>query len=139
MKRLTRTAALSAAVMLCTTGIGAQQPPDSTARRQQRTIDSLASALRATQARIDSMAQSAGDRSAPQPAQPAPQARPAGAYMNVSFVGLTDFAWSTTPKLGELQLGDHEPHVRGFAIPNGELALDGTVDPYFKAFANVVY
>jgi hypothetical protein len=29
--------------------------------------------------------------------------------------------------------------VRGFSIPNAELALDGTVDPYFKGFANIVY
>jgi hypothetical protein len=36
-------------------------------------------------------------------------------------------------------VGDHDPHVRGFSIPNAELALDGNVDPYFKAFANIVY
>ena len=59
--------------------------------------------------------------------------------MNVSFVGLTGFDWSTSKDVGALQVGDHEPHVRGFAIPNAELALDGTVDPYLKAFANVVY
>ncbi|MEK6612694.1 MAG: hypothetical protein AABZ29_07910 [Gemmatimonadota bacterium] len=65
--------------------------------------------------------------------------RASGAYMNVSFVGLTGFDWSTSKDVGALQVGDHEPHVRGFAIPNAELALDGTVDPYLKAFANVVY
>jgi hypothetical protein len=69
--------------------------------------------------------------------QPAPRA--AGSYMNLSFVGLTDFGWSTESDVGSLQLGDHDPHVRGFSIPNAELALDGTVDPHFKGFSNIVY
>lgn len=118
--------------------VNAQQPADSAARRQQRTADSLATALRALEARLDSL--SRGPVSAPEPpAQPAPQARAAGAYMNVSFVGLTDFGWSTTRDIASLQRGDHDPKVRGFSIPNGELALDGTVDPYFKGFSNIVY
>jgi len=118
-------------VLLCLSGTaGAQQIPDSTARRQQRTLDSLATALAATQARLDSVI------ATPPPAAPV---RAAGSYMNLSFVGLTDFGWSTTKDVGALQVGDHEPHARGFAIPNAELALDGTVDPYLKAFANIVY
>ena len=118
-------------VLLCvSSAAGAQQIPDSTARKQQRTLDSLAAALTAVQARLDSIA------AAPPPVAPA---RATGSYMNVSFVGLTDFGWSTTKDVGALQVGDHEPHVRGFAIPNAELALDGTVDPYLKAFANIVY
>lgn len=68
-----------------------------------------------------------------------PPVRPSSAYMNVGFVGLTDFGWSTEPDVGSLQLGDHDPRVRGFTIPNTELTLDGAVDPYFKGFANVVY
>ena len=117
--------------LLCVTSTaGAQQMPDSTARKQQRTLDSLAAALIAVQSRLDSIA------AAP---PPVPQAGASGSYMNVSFVGLTDFAWSTTKDVGALQVGDHEPHVRGFAIPNAELALNGTVDPYLKAFANIVY
>ena len=59
--------------------------------------------------------------------------------MNVSFVGLMDAGWSTESDVGALQRGDHDPQVRGFSIPNAELALDGTVDPYFLAFANVAY
>jgi hypothetical protein len=71
--------------------------------------------------------------------QPAPPGRAAGSYVNLSFVGLMDAGWSTEPDVGSLQLGDHDPHVRGFTIPNGELALDGTVDPHFKGFTNIVY
>ena len=75
----------------------------------------------------------------PQPHAPAPPVRTSGAYMNVSFDGLTDFGWSSEADVGSLQLGDHDPLVRGFTIPNAELALDGTVDPYFKGFSNIVY
>ena len=59
--------------------------------------------------------------------------------MNIGFVGLTDFGWSTERDVGALQLGDHDPQVRGFTIPNAEIALDGAVDPYFKGFGNIVY
>ena len=59
--------------------------------------------------------------------------------MNIGFDGLMDFGWSSASDVGSLQLGDHDPHVRGFTIPNAELTLDGAVDPYFKGFANIVY
>jgi hypothetical protein len=70
--------------------------------------------------------------------QQATQAQ-AGSYMNVGFVALTDFGWSTEPDVQSLQVGDHDPRVRGFTIPNTELSLDGAVDPYFKGFANNVW
>lgn len=109
--------------------LGAQQSSDSAASRQQRSLDSLSAALRAMERRVDSL----------QGAQaPAAGARPRAAYMNVSFVGLTNFGWSSTPDVGSLQLGDHDPKVRGFTIPNAELVFDGAVDPYFKAFAAIV-
>lgn len=73
------------------------------------------------------------------PQLPVPAARTGGAYMNTGFVALTDLGWSTEPDVGSLQLGDHDPAVRGFTIPNAELALDGAVDPYFKGFSNIVY
>lgn len=65
--------------------------------------------------------------------------RAPGAYMNISFVGQAVAGWSTEPNVRSLQLGDHDPRVRGFTVPNAELALDGTVDPHFKAFVNVVH
>jgi hypothetical protein len=105
-----------------------------------RQVDSLAAEVRALQARLDSL--SASLPAPQQPASPAPpvqQARAGGTYMNASFVALTDFGSSTESDVGSLQVGDHDPHVRGFTIPNAELALDGTVDPYFKGFSNIVY
>ena len=129
--------ALTGVTAAATQRLQAQTPADRAAQRQQRTADSLAAAIRALEARMDSLAR--GPLGMPQAAAPAPQARAAGAYMNVSFVGLSDFGWSTTRDIASLQRGDHDPQVRGFSIPNGELALDGTVDPYFKGFSNIVY
>ncbi len=64
--------------------------------------------------------------------------RATGGYMNIGFVALTDAGWSTAPDVGALEQGDHDPHVRGFTMPNAEISLDGAVDPYFKGFSNIV-
>ncbi len=69
-------------------------------------------------------------------AQAAPQQ---GGFMNIGFVGIVDAGWSTEPDVGSLQLGDHDPRSRGFTIPNAELTLDGSVDPFFQGFTNLVY
>ncbi|HUP89130.1 MAG TPA: hypothetical protein VM100_07270 [Longimicrobiales bacterium] len=123
-------ATIACVLLICGTAAAskAQQSSDTlVAARQQRALDSLSTAISELRAQIDTMAR-------------APVQAPAsGAYMNVSFVGLTDAGWSTEPNVRSLQVGDHDPHVRGFSIPNAELALDGAVDPYFKAFANIVY
>ncbi len=58
--------------------------------------------------------------------------------MNMGFDALADFGWSTTKDVLSLQRGDHDPHVRGFTVPNVELTFDGAVDPYFKGFAAIV-
>ena len=71
--------------------------------------------------------------------QPVSQARTPATYMNIGFVGMVDAGWSSARDVRALQPGDHDPHVRGFTIPNVELTLDGAVDPYFKGFANLVY
>ncbi len=73
------------------------------------------------------------------PAATAAAPRAAGGYMNIGFVALTDAGWSTEKDVGSLQLGDHDPKVRGFTIPNAELSLDGAVDPYFKGVSNIVF
>jgi hypothetical protein len=84
-----------------------------------------------TKARPDTVAR-------PQP-QAAPQTRGPATYMNIGFVAMADAGWSSASDIRALQPGDHDPHVRGFTIPNVELTLDGAVDPYFKGFANLVY
>lgn len=142
MKMLPQTALYTAAVLLVGAQLNAQAPADTAARRLQRTLDSLTAVVRAMQARMDSLARArVGGEPAAAPAaqQPSSPSRTGGAYMNIGFVALTDFGWSSEPDVGSLQLGDHDPAVRGFTIPNTELALDGAVDPYFKGFSNIVF
>jgi hypothetical protein len=59
--------------------------------------------------------------------------------MNIGFVSLTDAGWSSADDVEALEPGDHDPHVRGFTVPNAEISLDGAVDPYFKGFSNIVF
>jgi hypothetical protein len=112
----------------------AQAQQDTTVRRQQRQLDSLAAAMQAVQARLDSL-----ERAATAGAQPAAPARAAGAYMNIGFDGLVDGGTSNYAIVREIEKGDHDPKVRGFTIPNAEVTLDANVDPYFKGFANLVW
>src|SRR6185436_2836705 len=110
------------------------QTPDSVVRRHQRLLDSLSNALRIVQSRLDSL-ERAGGAAAPAPVVQ----RSAGAYMNIGFDGLVDGGWSSIPDVRAIQVGDHDPLVRGFTVPNAELTLDANVDPYFKGFTNIVY
>jgi hypothetical protein len=65
--------------------------------------------------------------------------RAGSAYMNMGFDAMMDAGFSTAKNPGDsLQLGDHDPLKRGFSLRNAEISLDGAVDPYFKAFANIV-
>ena len=73
------------------------------------------------------------------PSQPITVMSSGANYMNVSFDLLTNLGTSTKKDVEELELGDHDPDQRGFSLRNAEFALDGAVDPYFKAFANVVF
>jgi hypothetical protein len=67
------------------------------------------------------------------------QAPPGSAYLNLGFAAIADAGWSTEPDVGSLLLGDHDPRVRGFTVPNVELTLNGSVDPFFQGFANVAF
>ena len=124
-----RTLIIAMTVALVSVQVSTAQRPDSTRANS------------AARARADSirLARELEAMTAPAGAAQALQVRTAGAYMNIGFVALTDFGWSSEPNVGSLQLGDHDPHVRGFTIPNAEIALDGAVDPYFKGFSNIVY
>jgi hypothetical protein len=128
MNKHVATAALAAVAITCVSA-NARAQSDSTARRQQRQIDSLAALVRETIARLDSAA------SAPAAAP----ARAPGAYMNIGFDGMLVGGWSSNENVRSLQTGDHDPRVRGLTISQGEMTLDAVVDPYFKGFANIVH
>ena len=130
-------ATLVAALAVCSSEAQAQQRSDSTARRQQVVLDSLTASLRALQNRMDSLEALRGEAAAT--TQPPAAPVRAGSYMNMGFDGLSDFGWSTEPNVVALQPGDHDPNVRGFTVPNAELTIDATVDPYFKGFAAIVH
>ena len=86
MNQIKTMAALAAVVLMpATSRLARAQQADSVIRRQQATIDSLAAVVRATIARLDSVAATSTEAS---PAQAAP-AR-SGAYMNIGLDGLVD-------------------------------------------------
>jgi len=75
----------------------------------------------------------------PAPPPVAPGAHAGSSYMNLSFGSLLAAGWSTaTDPSAQLELGDHDPIKRGFALRNAEISVDGAIDPYFKGFANIV-
>ncbi len=59
-------------------------------------------------------------------------------YINLSLDGLFSAGGSTAKDVELLQPFDHDPRQNGFTLQNLELTLDGKVDPYFRAQANVV-
>ena len=60
-------------------------------------------------------------------------------YMQLSLGGLMAAGSSTDPDVPNLELGAHDPSRRGFTIQNAELVLNGAVDPYFTAQANIIF
>lgn len=60
-------------------------------------------------------------------------------FLNISFDAMFVAAGSSAADLSRLSVGDHDPQRRGFNARNNEIALSGAVDPFFEAFANIVY
>src|SRR3989442_2205008 len=54
----------------------------------------------------------------------------------ISLNGL--FSAAMFSEKDNLNFGDHDPNVQGFKLQNGELHLQGTVDPYFQMDSNIV-
>lgn len=73
------------------------------------------------------------------PAQPLALWSTGKSYMNVSFDGLFAVAGSTAEDLETLETGGHDPNQRGFTVQNLETVFEGSVDPYFKGQANIVF
>lgn len=60
-------------------------------------------------------------------------------YLNLSADALVAAGASTEPDVEGLEVGGHDPAQRGFTVQNVEIVMDGAVDPYFRAQANLVY
>ncbi|TAL01103.1 MAG: hypothetical protein EPO07_08795, partial [Verrucomicrobia bacterium] len=85
---------------------------------------------------------------APPVALPAPAWSPAspirvgsgGTYADLSMVATFAVGGSTANDIeGGTQLGGHDPHQNGFTVQGVELNLQGAVDPYFRANANIAF
>ncbi len=77
-----------------------------------------------------------------EPTAPAPVTIASGAggknFLNLSLDALIAAGTSTTPDVGLLQTGGHDPAQRGFTVQNVEAVFEGAVDPYFRGQANVI-
>lgn len=63
-----------------------------------------------------------------------------GAYADLSMVGTFAVGGSTAKDIeGGTQLGGHDPNQNGFTVQGVELSLQGAVDPYFRANANIAF
>jgi len=138
---------------------GAQSSPAAPAAGQpdpvaqlRREIDDLradyAQRIAALEARLAALAEAPPPAPTPPPAAPVETPAPApvtvlsGAggknYLNLSLDGLFAAGASTAPDVPALEPGGHDPAQRGFTVQNLEMVLEGAVDPYFRAQANVI-
>lgn len=60
-------------------------------------------------------------------------------FLNISLIGTFVAGASTEEHVEDLQGGHHDPSRRGFGVQGIELALDGIVDPFFRAQANIIF
>src|SRR5438874_1920394 len=144
MRKTRSIATLVAVVAVCASArdLGAQQPADSIIRRQQRTLDSLAAAMRAMQARLDSVARS-GQIGAATGGDELAAIRAAAAAVTAE----AGPAQPTQAKLGQNALnpeisvtGDLRanawkpgPQVNTFQAREFEVALQSVLDPFATA------
>ena len=63
-----------------------------------------------------------------------------GSYLDISLVATFAAGTSTANDIdGVLELGAHDPNQRGFTVQGVEANFAGTVDPYFRGNANVLF
>jgi len=72
------------------------------------------------------------------PAEPITVARSGSTYVDISFDVMANVGWSTAQN-DEVRTGHHAPYERGFSLRSAELALEGAVDPYFKALSTIAF
>ncbi len=63
-----------------------------------------------------------------------------GSYLDIGLVATFAAGGSTAKDIeGGLELGGHDPNQRGFTVQGVEANFAGTVDPYFRGNANVLF
>lgn len=63
-----------------------------------------------------------------------------GTYADLGLVGTFALGGSTAKDIqGGTQLGGHDPNQDGFTVQGVEMNLQGAVDPYFRANANLLF
>lgn len=72
------------------------------------------------------------------PVRPITVARGGSAYVDISFDVIANVGWSTAQN-DEVRTGHHAPYERGFSLRSADLALEGAVDPYFKAMSTIAF
>jgi len=117
-----------------------------TQQELQRRIESLERQIQSLPTNTIPPAASAPPEStAPEPKQAASPDAPvrllgsSRSYLNLSLDALVAAGGSTAENVEDLQLGGHDPRVNGFTLQNLELVLDGAVDPYLRAQANLIF
>ncbi len=142
-----RPVTLVAAAFLWGSGLTAQAPSDSTARRQQRTLDSLTLVIRGLQARMDSLAQrraggdtSGGDElAALRAAASAASADSANAAAQPRQARLGQNALNPEISVtGDIRVGAANPRASGsdgdnFVAREFELGFQSALDPFATA------
>jgi hypothetical protein len=115
---------------------GQAQGADPETETLKKQVQEMEQRIRSLQDQLDR--QGAAKVPAPVAVQPAPTVAASRSYANISLDGLFAVGTSTAEDVQNVEGGGHDPNQRGFTVQNVELTLDGAVDPYFKAQANVV-
>jgi hypothetical protein len=146
MHIIRRPATILAAALLWGSGLRAQVPADSTARRQQRTLDSLILVIRGLQSRIDSIAQrraggdtSGGDELAALRAAASAASADSAASAQPRQAKLGPNALNPEISVtGDLRVGASNPRAAGsdgdnFVAREFEMGFQSALDPYTVA------
>jgi hypothetical protein len=120
-----RAIALAATTLLWGAGLAAQTPADSVARRQQRTLDSLAAVVRALQSRLDSLARARSDSSVGDDL--------AALRAAAAAAGDSGAAASAAPSQARLGLNALNPEISVTAIVHGSVLRPGPQTESFDA------
>jgi len=91
------------------------------------------------EAALSADAEAAAATVAATPRTPPPPGSGSGGNMNPDIAFIADLALAAFSADAPLQSGAHDPTVNGVNLQQLEMALEGSVDPYFHFDANIVF